>query len=456
MKMPPPGIDNKNSRLLNYEENLQIFRLLGNRCQSLCTTVAQLFCTEPPIHSQWIKKDVGVLCFVKDNSRKNYFFRLFCLKRNMMVWEQEMYKNMEYNDSTLFLHIFEGEDMMVAFNFASTDEAKEFKAVVDEKLMVRRKREERRQKQMRTPTSQQNNIVNSNTLRAPHDYRKVSDPVVKQAKRKRNITKADIGVPLDFKHISHVGWNPDSGFDIDSQDEQLKCFFEKAGISEKQLQDRDTKEFIYDFINKHGGREAIEESTSRHSARKAPALPPFTQAPPVPPVPPRGPLRSHASSHRVAPPPPPAPASITNSVENEKVIPPPPPPLADLEAVPPPPVPAFDLSQGDGPIPPPPAMGSALLDSIKTGTTLRPVEERKMPTTPVVEDSRGQLMKEIQKGLKLKPVCERDVKPVNNVVETRSGDLAEALARALAERSKAIHSEDDDDEEDSNDDEWED
>lgn len=43
------------------------------------------------------------------------------------------------------------------------------------------------------------------------------------------------------------------------------------------------------------------------------------------------------------------------------------------------------------------------------------------------------------------------------MVEPKSGDLAVALARALAERSKAIHSEDDDDEEcDSNDDEWED
>jgi hypothetical protein len=27
----------------------------------------------------------------------------------MMVWEQEMYKNMEYQQSTEFLHIFEGE-----------------------------------------------------------------------------------------------------------------------------------------------------------------------------------------------------------------------------------------------------------------------------------------------------------------------------------------------------------
>lgn len=27
----------------------------------------------------------------------------------MMIWEQEMYRDMEYNESTKFLHIFEGE-----------------------------------------------------------------------------------------------------------------------------------------------------------------------------------------------------------------------------------------------------------------------------------------------------------------------------------------------------------
>ncbi|CAH1368725.1 hypothetical protein MTP99_010211 [Tenebrio molitor] len=455
MKMPLTPIENKYTRLMSPEEHLQVFKLLGNRTQSLCTTVVQLFCTEPPYHSQWLKRDVGVLCFVKDNIRKNYFFRMFCLRKNMMVWEQEMYKNMEYQQSTEFLHIFEGEDGMVAFNFADTTEAKDFKLIVDEKIYIRRRRDEKRKLVRNHPVSQQNNI-HSNTLREPYDYKKTPDPAVKSAKRKRNITKADIGVPLDFKHISHVGWNPDSGFDINSQDDQLKCFFEKAGISEKQLQDRDTKEFIYDFINKHGGREAVEESTSGHSGRRAPAIPAASaSAPPVPPVPPRGPIRPHV---RVAPPPPPpVPSSnIPNSVENEKPIPPPP-PLANLGAIPPPPVPAFDMSEGDAPIPPAPALGSALLDSIRTGTTLRPVEDRNMPTTPpVVEDSRGQLLKAIREGTKLKPVCERDVKPMNNVVETRSGDLAEALARALAERSKAIHSEDDDDEDDSNDDEWED
>lgn len=87
---------------------------------------------------------------------------------------------------------------------------------------------------------------------------------------------------------------------------------------------------------------------------------------------------------------------------DEKPIPPPPPP-ADFGYIPPPPAPAFDVSQSGIPPPPAPGMGSALLESIKTGTTLKPVEERKI-NAPVVEDSRGQLLKQIRGGMKLKPV----------------------------------------------------
>lgn len=31
---------------------------------------------------------------------------------------------------------------------------------------------------------------------------------------KKKITKEDISVPSDFRHVNHVGWNPDSGFDV--------------------------------------------------------------------------------------------------------------------------------------------------------------------------------------------------------------------------------------------------
>lgn len=87
---------------------------------------------------------------------------------------------------------------------------------------------------------------------------------------------------------------------------------------------------------------------------------------------------------------------------DEKPIPPPLPPT-DFGSIPPPPAPAFDMSESGIPPPPAPVMGSALLESIKTGTTLKPVEDRKI-NAPVVEDSRGQLLKEIRGGMKLKPV----------------------------------------------------
>lgn len=48
------------------------------------------------------------------------------------------------------------------------------------------------------------------------------------AKRKRNITKADIGDPLDFRHISHVGFHPIKGFDVDSEDRDLQEFFKRV------------------------------------------------------------------------------------------------------------------------------------------------------------------------------------------------------------------------------------
>lgn len=129
MKMPPTHImENKNSSLLTMDENQQVFDLLGSQCmvsklkhkaafrrlyilyfQALVTCVIQLYHTQPPSHLQWIKKDTGVLCFVKDNARKNYFFRLYCLKRNNLIWEHEVYNDMDYIVSTEFLHTFEGE-----------------------------------------------------------------------------------------------------------------------------------------------------------------------------------------------------------------------------------------------------------------------------------------------------------------------------------------------------------
>ena len=60
-----------------------------------------------------------------------------------------------------------------------------------------------------------------------------------------------------MQHVSHVGWDPDRGFDVSVEsDPKLQEFFKKAGVGDRELQDKDTREFIYDFIDKHGGLEA--------------------------------------------------------------------------------------------------------------------------------------------------------------------------------------------------------
>jgi Wiskott-Aldrich syndrome protein len=79
----------------------------------------------------------------------------------------------------------------------------------------------------------------------------------------------------------------------------------------------------------------------------------------------------------------------------------------------------------------------ALLESIRSGKTLKHVEvDGKRPAG--VGDSRGELLDQIRQGVELKSVQSTPRPSVNTAPED---GLAGALARALAERARAIHSE---------------
>ena len=58
----------------------------------------------------------------------------------------------------------------------------------------------------------------------------------KGKKDKKKIRKEDISLPTNFQHVSHVGWDPNKGFDLENVDPKLKQFFSKAGVSERELQ----------------------------------------------------------------------------------------------------------------------------------------------------------------------------------------------------------------------------
>lgn len=502
-------IEHKTSNLLTTEENQAIVRLLGPRCQALATCVIQLYQTQPPHHAQWIKKDTGVLCLVKDNFRKNYFFRLYCFRRSCMVYEQELYNNMDYVVSCPFLHTFEGDDCMIGFNYANEDEGRDMKITVEQKLHAKRKREERRirinnenQPSSIVPTNNSFQFNNNNNIT-------MNKPFTKKDKQKRNLTKADIGKPLEFRHIAHVGWDPDKGFAVESLDDNLKHFFQKAGVSESHLKDKDTREFIYDFIELNGGRERLEQESwttgggggvgsGGSSTPAGKPLPPVPPPPPQmgcvqgvalsatgPPVPPRG---APKPPNRMAPKPPsqspptraPAqtPASRTSSSasSSSSVAA----TVSTSAAPPPPPLPVAPLFNSEcsfvessistshhnqqhtqvhsasgnssGSL----DVRSALMQSIRSGAQLKSIDvEEKRHHVEV--DARDDLLCEIRKGIQLKPANEREVKPISPPAETVGSDLAAALNRALRERNRVIHSEDDSnsDDTDDDDDEWE-
>lgn len=96
------------SKNLSRDENELVFQLIGRKCVSLCTTVAQVYETEPPSVG-WNKKGTGVLCFIKDNGKRSYYCRLVCLINHRVIWEQEMYDTIEMGQSQSYLITFEGE-----------------------------------------------------------------------------------------------------------------------------------------------------------------------------------------------------------------------------------------------------------------------------------------------------------------------------------------------------------
>lgn len=95
----------------------------------------------------------------------------------------------------------------------------------------------------------------------------------------KKLTKADISMPTDFKHVVHVGWTAQKGFDLNGEEvNSLNAFLEKAGVSEQQLNDRETRAFIYDFIQSNNVLDSVKHEQDSNGTTTTP----MAQPPPVP------------------------------------------------------------------------------------------------------------------------------------------------------------------------------
>ncbi|XP_050428511.1 actin nucleation-promoting factor WASL-like [Adelges cooleyi] len=453
-----PGLyhEQKCSQLLGKDENDSVLQLLGPKCQSLSMAVVQFFSTDGPESTDWRQKNFGILCFIRDPNRKSYYFRLYCPIRRQLLWEHEMYNGLQYQSTAKFFHCFEAEECIVGFNFASEDEAATFEETV---INLQRRRREKRLEQRNRAHNNQNSIQHPPTPNNMYGgppvqvNGKVRNKNKAKNSKNKKYTKDQIGLPENFIHVQHIGWDPDRGFDLGQiKDPQLNTFFAKAGVSESQLRNPQTREFIYDFIDKHGGIDAIKDAVDNSPV--PPPLPTRIRQAPPPPPPPNSmpPMRS------LAPPPPrpnnlPSPAKKQDSV----IIPPPPPPLINSAPPPPPPPPPpqLDLPKVNLPVESVPDTRSALLDAIRSGKALKPVDTASSSEkAPNLSVSRNELLDQIRQGVELKSVQPVEKKIINNL---EGNGLAGALARALAERARVIHSDSStSDSSDDEDDEWDD
>lgn len=88
----------------------------------------------------------------------------------------------------------------------------------------------------------------------------------------RKLTKADISNPTGFKHLAHVGWNDNKRFELNTDEENtvIETFLRKAGVSERELGDRETRDYIYDFIQ---SRNVLDVVKSEKQQQTPPPVP---------------------------------------------------------------------------------------------------------------------------------------------------------------------------------------
>lgn len=103
----------------------------------------------------------------------------------------------------------------------------------------------------------------------------------------RKLTKADISNPTGFKHLAHVGWNDSKRFELNTDEENtvLETFLRKAGVSEQELGDRETRDYIYDFIQSRNVLDVVKSEKQQQSPPPVPTRnvsafiwPPFRDA----------------------------------------------------------------------------------------------------------------------------------------------------------------------------------
>lgn len=240
------------------------------------------------------------------------------------MWQHEIYCGMRleiHKESSHFVY-FPSDKFLFGFLFTSPIECEEFVQIYQKRIAgavseERREDEGKRQSEAKNNNSKQNeykptdfNSIDSRPFNSnPIEDSSAKKPIAKPAaSRKKKLTRDDIGNPTNFRHLAHIGFDPERGFDLKNIPPEWRLLFEKAGVTREQLENRETAQFILDFVEKKGGPPPIpprsrlaEPKTEPDAQLRAPQSNADSRQPSgtlglPPPLPPRAQPREEARS----------------------------------------------------------------------------------------------------------------------------------------------------------------
>uniref|UniRef100_A0ABM5FKC1 Uncharacterized protein isoform X2 n=1 Tax=Pogona vitticeps TaxID=103695 RepID=A0ABM5FKC1_9SAUR len=237
------------------------------------------------------------------------------------------------------------------------------------------------------------------------------DRIKWRGKPERNqLSKHFIGSPINFKHLCHVEWSPQTGF-ATNLDPELKVIFAEAGITEDHLKDKRTSKKIFRTIEKRGGVETVlkEAKTKELGFTYNPQNEPDYQGP-----------------------------SSVDDLNNVPAEPFPTPKAcsADIPSVVISPVPSTSLLKRSS--------QHSLIQNLKEAQLKRASSDNSL--TPFKQDA---LMYQIRGRTQLKQVSHKPASPSN-------GGIVAALKDVIQKRHKAMHVSDNEESDVENGDEWDD
>ncbi|KAJ3299644.1 hypothetical protein HDU76_006253 [Blyttiomyces sp. JEL0837] len=345
----------------------------------LAAAVARLYLASESTAEWKYQEKVGAVVLAKDRGSFSFQFVdlrvcvsdwmvsaiLEAQKDRRVVWTAEHSSDFKYYTDRPFFHCFPSpsDRCMAAFSFADEDEASEFAEKVNRKKFISPSTTAPPAPTIIAPpvppqpprasviadalpipksnlTSARSSLVSetSSTI-SKSPSADISELDKKKSKKEKSessggffskkkkdkkggkIDKSMISAPTEFKHVSHVGYDPKTGFSAQNIPMEWKVIFQKAGITEEQLQDKKTAKFVKKFMEQHSAAGGMPKKETQ----------------------------SFAPSRASSAPNPPAPASAGAAATGSVRRPPPPPPPSRRPAPPPPSRPS---QAGTGPAPP--------------------------------------------------------------------------------------------------------